>query len=124
MRRLTHLTLPLLVFVVGLAVGAWFSADRRATVSPVEAGHGFAKTAAAGSAPGSATGRVFSSDEEMLTALMSAVAEQEPFLRSHRLHDLLGRLNSAELAVLFGRTLQIDDYERRHLVLFSLLARW
>jgi hypothetical protein len=124
MRRLTHLALPLLVFAVGLAVGAWFSANRRATVFPVDIEHGLTKTAEAGPAPGSANGRMFASNEEMLTALMSAVAEKEPFFRSHRLHNLLERLDSAELGVLFDRTLRIDDYERQHLMLFSLLARW
>jgi hypothetical protein len=68
--------------------------------------------------------RAFPSDEEMLTAIMSAVADEGPLRRAHRLHELLGHLNSAELAVLFDHAVQVDDRERRSLLLPTLLARW
>jgi hypothetical protein len=55
---------------------------------------------------------------------MSAVAESEPLLRVHRLHDLMGCLDSAQLALLFQSTVQMEDRERRNALLNSLLTRW
>jgi hypothetical protein len=60
----------------------------------------------------------------MLTAIMSAVAQDEPLLRAHQLHDTLGRLNSAELSALFTKAVQVEDNERRDSLLSALLARW
>jgi hypothetical protein len=59
-----------------------------------------------------------------LSVIMSAVSEDEPLLRAHRLHDALSRLSSAELGVLFGKALQVEDRARRSALLSVLLARW
>ena len=55
---------------------------------------------------------------------MSAVSEEEPLLRAHRLQELLGRLVSAELALLFDSAVKTEDVERRGELLGTLLARW
>lgn len=124
MRRFAHIALLLLVFGLGLGAGAWFSIGRRAAAFSAGVEQRLAESAHSTPAPVPAPKRTFSSDEEMLTALMSAVAEDEPLLRAHRLHRLLGRLDSAELAVLFDRVVRVDDRDRRGMVLGALLARW
>ena len=124
MRRLVQFALPLLAFVAGLGAGAWFSGSRGASDSAAGAGPRSAENAAAANAAAAKNARAFSSDEEMLTAIMSAVAEEEPLLRAHRLHDLLGRLGAAELAALFDRLVRVEDHERRGPVLGAVLARW
>ena len=124
MRRLACYALPLLVFAIGLGAGAWFSISRRAADFSTGVGLRLAENADAAPATVAQSGRAFSSDEEMLTAIMSAVAEEEPLLRAHRLHDLLGGLGAAELATLFDRTVRVEDRERRGTVLNALLARW
>jgi hypothetical protein len=120
LRRLSSVALTLLVFAVGLAIGAWFSIGRRAAV--ISAGVEPRPAVAPSSA--SEIPRAFQSDEEMLTAIMSAAAEDEPLFRAHRLHDALENLSSAELAVLFERTIRITDRERRGALLGVLLQRW
>ena len=124
MRRLAHFALPLAVFAVGLAVGAWFFGGHRAAGFAADGGRSLGENAAATLAPVAETARAFPSDEEMLTALMSAVADDEPLRRAHRLHDILGRLHSAELAVLFDRAVRVDDRDRRGVVLNALIRRW
>ena len=124
MRRLARFILPVLVFCLGLAAGAWFSIGRRAAAFSEGVERRLAESANAPVATDSKAGRGFPSEEEMLTALLSAVAEEEPLLRAHRLHALLGRLDSAELAVLFDRVARVDDRDRRGMVLGALLARW
>ena len=124
MRRFAQLALPLLVFSIGLAAGAWFSIGRRAAVFSAGVEQRLAATANFPPVPVLETKRVFPSDEEMLTVIMSALAEDEPLLRAHRLHDALGRLSSAELAVLFEHSLKVDDRDRRDVLLGVLLTRW
>ena len=124
MRRFVHLALPLVVFGLGLAAGAWFSIGRRAANFTAGVEQRLAAPAPARPAPIADAKRAFPSIEEMLTALMSAVADEEPLRRAHRLHDLLGRLNSAELAALFAHTVQVDDRDRREVMLAPLLRRW
>ncbi len=124
MRRLAHLALPLVALCVGLAAGAWFSIGRRAAVFAAGVEQRLAETSTAAPAPALAAKRAFPSDEEMLTAIMSAVADEEPLRRAHRLHDLLGRLNSTELAALFAHTVRVEDRDRREVVLGALLTRW
>ena len=124
MRRFLHLAALLVVFCGGLAAGAWFSIGRRAAVFAAGVEQRLAENSAATPAPALAAKPAFPSDEEMLTAIMSAVAEEEPLLRAHRLHDLLGRLNSAELAALFAHTMRVEDRDRRDAVLAALLRRW
>ena len=65
MRRLAHFALPLAVFAVGLAAGAWSFGGHRARGFAADGGRSLVENAAATPA----------SDEEMLTALMSAVAD-------------------------------------------------
>ena len=124
MRRLARFALPLLVFAAGRGAGAWFSISRRAADFSAGVVQRLAENADAAPAPIAKNARAFSSDEEMLTAMMSAVAEDEPLLRAHRLHDLLGRLGPAELAPLFDRVVRVEDLERRGAVLSAVLARW
>ncbi len=124
MRRLAHCALPLLVFATGLGAGAWFSTGRRAADFATGVEQRLAENADAKPAPVAKDARAFSSDEEMLTAIMSAVAEEEPLLRAHRLHDLLGRLGPVELAALFDRSVRVEDRDRRDGLLGALLGRW
>lgn len=124
MRRLAHFVLPLLVFAAGCGAGAWFSRSRGAADFSLRADPRLVENADASPASAAKNARAFPSDEEMLTAIMSAVAEEEPLLRAHRLHDLLGRLGAAELATLFDRTVRIEDRDRRDGLLGPLLARW
>ena len=124
MRRLLRIVLPLAVFGLGLGAGAWFSIGRRAAVFAAGVEQRLVESSAATPAPALAAKPAFPSEEEMLTALMSAVADEEPLRRAHRLHDLLGRLNSAELAALFAHTVRVDDRDRRAAVLGALLRRW
>ena len=124
MHRLARFLLPLLVFAAGLAAGAWFSIGRRAADFSAGVGRRLAQSAAATPAPARSATRAFSSDEEMLTAIMSAVVEEEPLLRAHRLHELLGGLGSAELGQLFRHAVQMESRERRGELLGVLLARW
>lgn len=117
MRRL--LILSLLGFCAGLAAAAWFSIPQAAAVfEPVRS----ATTSSA--APNSEASRAFSSREEILTAIMGAVTEEEPLLRAHRLHDLLSPLNAAELALLFEHAVRLDDYQQRRGLISAVLARW
>jgi hypothetical protein len=122
MRHSTHSALAFLVFLVGLIAGTWFFHERYPADSSIGTRHGSARAENATAA--AETARSFPSDEEMLTAIMSAVADEEPLRRSHRLHKLLDRLTSAEFAVLFDRTTQVEDQERRSEILRALLARW
>jgi len=124
MRRPASFALSLLVFAAGFAVGASFSIGRRVADFSAGVERRLAENTATPAAAPAEPGRGFSSDEEALTAMMSAVAEEEPFLRAHRIHDLLGSLGAAECAVLFERALHIEDRERRALVVGPLLARW
>ena len=124
MRRLAHFFLPLVVFAAGCGAGAWFSCRRSAAGFSPRTGPRLVENADASPASAAKNARPFSSDEEMLTAIMSAVAEEEPLRRAHRLHDLLGRLGAAELATLFDRTVRIEDRDRRDGLLAPLLARW
>src|SRR5262245_39977656 len=124
MQRANSLLLPLLLFATGFAVGAWFSPDRRtATATAARAGQaGEAASTAPVALPGGA--RAFPTDDEMLTAIMTAVVEKEPLLRAHRLHDLLGHLGSAELGALFARSVQVSEPRQRDELLATVLTRW
>jgi len=126
MRRIIRFLPPLLVFAAGLAAGAWFGIERRAAgfAAGVERRLAEAAPATPTSAPGPAGARAFPTDDEMLTAIMSAVTEKEPLLRAHRLHAVLGRLGPVELAALFGRAAQMNDPEQRSELLATLLVRW
>src|SRR4030095_5051504 len=61
---------------------------------------------------------------EMISAIMSALKEEDPLFRAHRLHTLLEDLSSPELAALFERALKIDDREQRDIILRPVFARW
>src|SRR5580765_3477800 len=103
MRRFAHFAVPLLGFLIAVATGAWFSIERRAAAFSAGVDQRLAVTDNASPTTVSQTKRGFPSDAEMLTAIMSAVSEEEPLLRGHRLHDTLAALNSAELAILFAK---------------------
>ena len=125
MRRHASIVLPVVVFLTGLGIGAWFSVGRKAAAfsTGVDARltANFSATTAATASPEQ---RAFSSEEEMLATIMSAVSEREPLLRAHRLHEALAKLGSAELSALFEKTVKIEDRERRKLLLDVLLRRW
>jgi hypothetical protein len=124
MRRFAHFALPLLGFLIALATGAWFSIERRAAAFSAGVDQRLAAAPNGTPAPASERERAFPSDAEMLTEIMSAVSEEEPLLRAHRLHDALNRLNSAELAVLFEKAVQVEDRDQRGALLQVLLTRW
>ena len=124
MRRFAHLALPLLVFLVALAAGAWLSIGRRAAAFSAGVEQRLATAPKVASPVNAPTDRAFPTDEEMFATIMSAVAEDEPLLRAHRLHETLGRLSSAELAALFTKAALLDDRERRDTLLRVVLARW
>jgi hypothetical protein len=65
-----------------------------------------------------------STGEEMITGMMSAMAQDDMLLRAYRLREILQNLNSAELAELFQRVVLLDDPGTRRTVLAPLLARW
>jgi hypothetical protein len=60
----------------------------------------------------------------MLGAVMSAMVEEDPLRRAHRLHLALGRLTSPELAALFLKAIAVKDNSRRHMLLVHLLTQW
>ena len=124
MRRFAHFALPLLGFLVALATGAWFSIGRRAAAFSVGVDQRLAATANGTPAPASVRERAFPSNAEMLTEILSAVSQEEPLLRAHRLHDTLSHLSSAELAVLFEKAVQVEDRDQRGALLQVLLTRW
>src|SRR5215204_834529 len=103
MRRFVHLVLLLLVFCTGLVAGSWFSIEKRADAFSAGVDQRLAEQQSVNATPApiSPPKRTYDSEEDMLTAIMSAVSEDDSLLRAHRLHDLLGNLGSAELAVLF-----------------------
>lgn len=116
--------LAIVALGAGLGCGRWLASGVRGGESAAVASARLGKSAdAAALVEGSET-RAFSTDEEMLTAIMSAVAEEEPLRRAHQLQGLLGRLGEAELAALFARSVRLEDYERRELLLSALLGRW
>src|SRR4030095_5934835 len=125
-RRFRTVALTILVFAAGLPIGAWLSIERRA--APISAGTQQRPVApgnvASSPSSDSQMPRAFQSDEEMLTAIMSAVSEDEPLLRAHGLYDAIHHLSSAELSVLFVRAIGVKDRERRGPLLDAILARW
>jgi hypothetical protein len=124
MRRFLRFVPPLLLFVIGLAAGAWFSAERRASSSPTRLASHLKEAAEASSAPISETPSRFASREKMLTKVMSAVVEEEPLLRAHRLHEIFAQLTLPELRELFEHAMQMEDRGRREVVLSAVLQRW
>ncbi len=60
----------------------------------------------------------------MLTRVMSAVVEEEPLLRAHRLHEIFAQLTLPELHELMEHSLQMEDRGRRDAVLSAVLQRW
>lgn len=118
------LILLFIVFALGFAAGAWLGIGQRADTFAAGVERRLAEDARATPAPAVDTGRAFSTDDEMLTAVMSAVAEEEPLLRAHRLQGALGHLSSAKLAALFARAVRVEDRERRDALLSTLLTRW
>lgn len=114
--------LLVLALGAGMGLGAWLAGGERSGESATVAGRRLGESAEA-AAIGSEM-RAFPTDDEMLTAIMSAVAGEEPLRRAYRLHGLLGRLGGAELAALFARSVRLEDYERRDGLLGALLGRW
>jgi hypothetical protein len=124
MRRPWIILVLLALFALGLAGGAWLSIERRAAR--------FAKgVEQRATSPAQSTASLpppvksaFPTEEEMLTAIMSAVAEPEPLRRAHLLRNSIGKLTAPELAALFQKATQLEDYARRGALLHTVLVRW
>lgn len=114
---------PLIAFVVSAAVGGWISTEW-VPAKPPKADGRLINAADAQIEPRQQKQRAFSTDEEMLTAVMSGVTQEEPLLRAHQLHGTLGKLSSAELSILFAKAVQLEDSDRRQSLLEALLTHW
>jgi hypothetical protein len=68
--------------------------------------------------------RSFQSDDELISAMMTALKEEDPLFRAHRLYSLFEHLSSAELAALFQRASELDNLIHRETLLGPVLARW
>jgi hypothetical protein len=127
MRRLLHFIVPILVFGLGVVAGAWFSIKKRAAefsagverrlAEPVEGGD-------VSQALSFSSRTRFATENDMVSGIMSAVAEKDPLLRAYQLRGLVNSLNSEQLAIMFERALHVDDRDRRSALLVPLLARW
>lgn len=122
MRRSASIVLPLLAFIASVGTGAWLSKQRMST--SVAADQPLGATANSTGAQVAETSRAFATDDEMLTAVMSAVAQEEPLLRASQLHNTVGKLNSAELSALFENAVKVENTERRGSLIGALLTRW
>jgi hypothetical protein len=124
MRRLIRFVLSAAVFGLGLVVGGSISINKRAA----DFSAGVERRLAEGgsvSQPRSPSSKVhFATQDELVTALMSTVAERDPLLRAYQLRELIGNLNSEELAVVFERAVRVEDRIRRSSLLVPLLSRW
>lgn len=121
--QFTRILWPLFAFVLSAGIGEEI-ATRPAT--KVKSLAGARQTASAKSASAPSDGRIdaFASEEKMLTTIMSALAEKEPLQRSHQLYEAIGKLDSAELSVLFGKAVKIEDNDRRKALISALLTQW
>jgi hypothetical protein len=124
MRRLIHFILPVLVFGLGLVVGGWFSIQKRAAEFSAGVERRLNQEGDVSRMPSANSKAHFATEKDMITAIMTAVAEKDPLLRAYQLRDLIGSLNSQELAVIFERAIHIDDRNQRSAMLAPLLARW
>jgi hypothetical protein len=124
MRRCLRFIPSLLLFVIGLAVGALLSIERRAASFAVGIDRRIKEAEEATPLPMSEAQSRFATREDMLITVMSAVVEEEPLLRAHRLHEIFAHLTLPELRELFERALQVEDRERRGAILSAVLKRW
>jgi hypothetical protein len=124
MQRSAKIVWPLIAYLASVGASGWLATVLRTAASSVGSDRQQRATENAAIAPVPGMSRAFETDEQMLTAIMSAVVQDEPLLRSHQLHDTLGRLNSAELSALFNKAVQVEDTDRRDPLLNALLARW
>jgi hypothetical protein len=116
--RPVHVMVVVAAFGASFAIGAWVGSGRSETApSPLT-------RALEHSPAGGAGQRGYPTDEEMLGAVMSAMVEEDPLRRAHRLHLALGRLTSPELAALFLKAIAVKDNSRRHMLLVHLLTQW
>jgi hypothetical protein len=122
--RLTHVILAVGVFGLGWFAGGRLFIDKPAATSSTGADRRLAESTEANQGLRAIPKLRFATEEEMLTTVMSAVVEDDPLLRAHRLRIVLGNLSSAELSVFFQRILRVDDRDRRNAVLVPLIARW
>ena len=124
MTRLTHVLLASGVFGLGWFAGGRLWIDNATAHSSTGADRRLAESAGANQGLPAIPRLRFATEEDMLTTVMSAVTEEDPLLRAHRLRMILGNLSSAELGVIFQRMLRVDDRARRNAVLVPLIARW
>jgi hypothetical protein len=122
--RPLEILLPIGVFVLGLGTGSWLTVDRRGVNSAASIDARLAPPGRATPTTAPEPKRSFATQEEMLTAVMSAVSENDELARAHRLHEALGGLDRGELGELFQRVVKVDDRDRREAALYAILARW
>jgi hypothetical protein len=122
MRRAVILFFFILSFALGLGIGSWLGVERRASTFSEGVRHRLAEAAAPLPASDRSQSAVQGS-EELISSILSALREEQPLYRAHRLHELLSNLGSPELAVLFQRSLQLKGRERET-ILRPILARW
>ena len=114
----------LTVLGAGFICGSWLGIERGADHFSDAVHRGLLEPASIAKHADNPASAGTQTDDELISAMMSALGEEEPLLRDHRLQMLIGSLNSADLEVLFNRALKIDDRERREGILLPLLLRW
>jgi hypothetical protein len=114
----------LLCFGVGLAGGSWLSISKRETNFSADTKGGLQGPSQHTRAEGERHSSQLIAAEEMIEAIMSAAAEDEPLERAYRLRQIFENLSSTELAEIFQRAVAMEYGRRRHAVLAALLARW
>lgn len=122
--RPVEILLSLGVFALGLGGGWWLAAARRGGNYSAVVEARPAEPAQTTRAGGSASGRHFATQEEMLTAVMSAVSEEDQLRRAHELHEVLGVLDRDDLGELFRRVIKVEDRDRRDAALEAIMTRW
>ncbi len=122
--RPVKIFLPTGVFALGLGAGWWLAGEYRGENSAPGVETRLAETARPARAGGAEPRRRFATQEEMLTAVMSAISEDDQLRRAHELHEVLGGLDKGELGELFRRVIKVEDRDRRDAALDAIMARW
>jgi hypothetical protein len=124
MLKVKQAVLLIIVIAAGFLCGSWLGVERRAHAFSEAVQRRLSERPAIAHRIGEPHERSFATDTEMISAIMSALKEEDPLFRAHRLHTLLEDLSSPELAALFERALKIDDREQRDIILRPVFARW
>src|SRR5215213_3817197 len=98
MRKLKQAIVMILAVAAGFVGGSWLGVERRADAFSEAVQRRLSEPRAIAQTPGGPRERSFTTDTEMISAIMSALKEEDPLFRAHRLHTLLRDLSSPELA--------------------------